>query len=55
MKRLNTKCIEGVIYEPTYETNKLFNAKVLNSLSYFKYSADVSIVKRIHEDLSDVA
>ena len=54
MKRLKSKGIEVVIYEPTFEEDTFFNSKVLSSLSDFKEVADVIISNRLSKDLSDM-
>jgi UDPglucose 6-dehydrogenase len=55
MKRLKSKGIDVVIYEPTYEADTFFNSKVLKSSDEFKGLADVIISNRMHEDLRDVS
>lgn len=55
MKRLKSKGIDVLIYEPTYSASTFFNSQVLNSLSEFKSLADVIVANRMQDDLNDVA
>lgn len=51
MKRIKAKGIEVVVYEPTYN---FFNSKVIKDLNEFKNIADVIMVNRLDENVSDV-
>jgi len=55
MKRLKAKCVEVVIYEPTYEAETFFNTRVIRSLHEFKACADGIISNRNSDDLVDIA
>ena len=55
MKRIRSKGIELVIYEPTYDEPSFFKSRVISSLSEFKAASDVIITNRFSHDLSDVA
>ena len=54
MKRIKAKGIEVVVYEPTLKENTFFNSKVIKDLNEFKNIADVIIVNRLDENVSDV-
>lgn len=55
MKRLQSKGVEIVIYEPELDVNKFNGIKVINNLDNFKESSDLILSNRITADLSDVA
>lgn len=54
MKRIKSKGIEVVIYEPSYEDETFFNSKVIESLEAFKKMSDVIVVNRMNDELNDV-
>ena len=54
MKRIKSKGIEVVIYEPAYCEDKFFQSKVIDSLSSFKEISDIIITNRLSSELDDV-
>lgn len=55
MKRLKSRGIEVVVYEPTLDAPDFFGSKVMHDLDAFKREADVIISNRWNDDLKDVA
>jgi len=54
MKRIKSKGIRVVIYEPTCGETEFFQSKVLESLDEFKNISDVIISNRMSAELDDV-
>ncbi|MFH7349571.1 nucleotide sugar dehydrogenase [Acinetobacter variabilis] len=54
MKRLKSKGVEVIIYEPTLNEPEFFKSEVIPNLEAFKQRADVIITNRRSKDLSDV-
>lgn len=55
MKRIKSRGIEVVVYEPTLDAPDFFGSKVTHDLDSFKREADVIISNRWNNDLTDVA
>lgn len=55
MKRIKSRGIEVVVYEPTLDAPDFFGSKVTHDLGSFKREADVIISNRWNDDLKDVA
>ena len=55
MKRIKSKGITVVIYEPAYDGTVFFKSKIINTLDEFKNTSDVIIANRLTAELGDVA
>lgn len=53
MKRIKAKGIEVIVYEPELKETLFFNSKVYKDLDAFKQAADVIVVNRLTDDVSD--
>ena len=54
MKRIKTKGIEVVVYEPTYQGKIFYNSKVINDIENFKRVSDVIVANRMNAEIEDV-
>ena len=54
MKRIVSKGIEVIIYEPLLKEDKFFNSNIVKSLSEFKKKSDLIVTNRMSDDLFDV-
>ena len=54
MKRIKSKGIEVVVYEPVLQEEKFFNSKVIKDVDEFKSMCDVIVSNRLCEELFDV-
>ena len=54
MKRIKSKGIEVIVYEPEMKQNKFFNSDVMTNLSQFKEKSDIIVANRLNDDLLDV-
>ena len=55
MKRLKSKGIEVVVYEPELNEADFFNSRVENDLNVFKYGVDIILANRMVSELDDVS
>lgn len=53
MKRLKSKGIEVIVYEPALDAPMFFNSKVVNDLSVFKSKSDLIVANRLSDELDD--
>jgi UDPglucose 6-dehydrogenase len=54
MKRVKSKGVEVIVYEPNLQESKFFGSKVIKSLEEFKKLSDIIVSNRLQEDLIDV-
>jgi UDPglucose 6-dehydrogenase len=54
MKRLKSKGIEVIVYEPVLKESVFFHSRVINDLVEFKQTADVIVANRSTPDLDEV-
>ena len=54
MKRIKSRGITVVVYEPTLEAPDFFGSKVTHDLSAFKDQSDLIVANRWNDDLADV-
>lgn len=54
MKRIKSKGVEVIVYEPEFEGDCFYDCKILNDLNQFKKNSDIIVVNRISEELQDV-
>ncbi|MCW8837631.1 MAG: nucleotide sugar dehydrogenase [Thiovulaceae bacterium] len=54
MKRIKSKGIEVVVYEPVLQEEEFFHSRVIKDLKEFKKISDVIVANRIEDVLSDV-
>jgi UDPglucose 6-dehydrogenase len=55
MKRIKSKGIKVIVYEPVLQVSDFFNSLVVNDISAFKSEADVILTNRRSDDLADVS
>ena len=55
MKRIKSKGVEVIVYEPTFEEDTFYNSEVVRDLEEFTARADVIVANRHAPDLESVA
>ena len=54
MKRLKSKGLKLIIYEPSYKEKTFFGSELINNLDSFKKKSEIIISNRFTKDLHDV-
>lgn len=54
MKRIASKGVEVIVYEPTIYGSSFLNYTIVNNLAQFKNQADVIVANRMSDDIRDV-
>ena len=54
MKRIKSKGISVIVYEPTIQEHSFFNSEVIKDLKEFKKKSDLIICNRMSKELKDV-
>lgn len=54
MKRIKSKGIKVIIYEPTFSDSRFFNSRVETDLNLFKKNSDIILTNRMSPELLDV-
>lgn len=54
MKRIKSKGIEVVVYEPALDTDEFFNSRVIRDINEFKEISDIIVANRLSDDIRDV-
>lgn len=54
MKRIKSKGIEVIVYEPTLEEDTFFNSAVIKDINEFKRRCDIIIANRYNDEIKDV-
>lgn len=54
MKRVKSKGVEVIVFEPSLQESEFFRSKVIKSLEEFKNLSDIIVTNRFQEDLIDV-
>jgi UDPglucose 6-dehydrogenase len=54
MKRLKSKGVEVIVYEPALHEAEFYRSRVVNDLDAFKREADVIVANRVTDDIRDV-
>lgn len=55
IKRIKSKGISIIIFEPNFEESEFFNSKVICNLQEFKNLSNIILANRVSKDLEDVA
>lgn len=55
MKRIKSKGVDLIIYEPAFLESEFFKSRVIKDLDVFKSMADVIVANRVSMDLEDVS
>lgn len=55
MKRIRSKGVEIIIYEPSLNDSEFFGSEVVEDMVYFKMRSDIIVANRMAEELDDVA
>ena len=55
MKRIKTKGIEVVVYEPVLKEDHFFGSKVIRDMDEFKKMSDIIVANRFFKELDDVS
>ena len=54
MKRIKSKGIEVIVYEPSLSDVTFFNSKVIKDLKQFKIKSDIVVANRMTNEIEDI-